>query len=190
MCLKHLGPPENAFYWTPLWCGASFYMGRCYHEPCDPVAFLWCPGFSLWECMGETVLWSWYRLNNFPGNWALIYRHQTMKQIETLSLYYWLLESLEPILLPASNQNVRLYGVLTSLLPPRAWVLRHVQLRLHGILSTGFYRQEYWSGLPFPSPGDLPDPGIRAMSPTSPASQMNSLLLSNSESPSYLLIPL
>ena len=30
----------------------------------------------------------------------------------------------------------------------------------------GFSRQEYWSGLPFPSPGDLPDPG---MEPTSPA---------------------
>ena len=27
-------------------------------------------------------------------------------------------------------------------------------------------RQEYWSGLPFPSPGDLPDPGIKARSPT------------------------
>ena len=27
-------------------------------------------------------------------------------------------------------------------------------------LSMGFFRQEYWSGLPFPSPGDLPDPGI------------------------------
>ena len=26
--------------------------------------------------------------------------------------------------------------------------------------SMGFSRQEYWSGLPFPSPGDLPDPGI------------------------------
>ena len=29
-------------------------------------------------------------------------------------------------------------------------------------LSMGFSRQEYWSGLPFPSPGDLPDPGIEA----------------------------
>ena len=27
--------------------------------------------------------------------------------------------------------------------------------------SVGFSRQEYWSGLPFPSPGDLPDPGIK-----------------------------
>ena len=32
-------------------------------------------------------------------------------------------------------------------------------------LSMGFPRQEYWSVLPFPSPGDLPDPGIKPMSP-------------------------
>ena len=31
-------------------------------------------------------------------------------------------------------------------------------------LSMGFSRQEYWSGLPFPSPGDLPDPGIKPRS--------------------------
>ena len=30
--------------------------------------------------------------------------------------------------------------------------------------SMGFSMQEYWSGLPFPSPGDLPDPGIEPMS--------------------------
>ena len=29
----------------------------------------------------------------------------------------------------------------------------------------GFSRQEFWSGLPFPSPGDLPDPGIEPVSP-------------------------
>ena len=40
-------------------------------------------------------------------------------------------------------------------------------------LSMGFSRQEYWSGLPFPSPGDLPDPGIE---PGSPALQADSLL--------------
>ena len=32
--------------------------------------------------------------------------------------------------------------------------------------SMGFSRQEYWSGLPFPSPGDLPNPGIEAGSPS------------------------
>jgi len=38
----------------------------------------------------------------------------------------------------------------------------------------GFSRQEYWSGLPFPSPGDLPDPGIE---PRSLALQVDSLLI-------------
>ena len=32
-------------------------------------------------------------------------------------------------------------------------------------LSMEFFRQEYWSGLPFPSPGDLPNPGIKTVSP-------------------------
>ena len=36
-------------------------------------------------------------------------------------------------------------------------------------LSTGFSRQEHWSGLPFPPPGHLPDPGIEPTSLMSPA---------------------
>ena len=36
-------------------------------------------------------------------------------------------------------------------------------------LSIGFFGQEYWSGLSFPSPEVLPDPGIEPMSPVSPA---------------------
>ena len=39
-------------------------------------------------------------------------------------------------------------------------------------LSIRFSRQEYWSGLPFPSPGDLPDPGIK---PRTPALKADSL---------------
>ena len=39
-------------------------------------------------------------------------------------------------------------------------------------LSMEFSRQEYWSGLPFPSPGDLPNPGIE---PGSPALQVDTL---------------
>ena len=41
------------------------------------------------------------------------------------------------------------------------WTVAH-----QASLSIGFPRQEYWSGLPFPSPGDLPDPGIEPRSPT------------------------
>ena len=40
--------------------------------------------------------------------------------------------------------------------------------------SMGFSRQEYWSGLPFPSPGDLPDPGIEPRSPTLQADALTS----------------
>ena len=38
-------------------------------------------------------------------------------------------------------------------------------LALKAPLSMGFSRQEFWSGLPFPSPGDLPGPEIESMSP-------------------------
>ena len=40
------------------------------------------------------------------------------------------------------------------------WIVAH-----QAPLSTGFSGQEYWSGLPFPSPGDLPNPGIETRSP-------------------------
>ena len=42
-------------------------------------------------------------------------------------------------------------------------------------LSMGFSRQEYWSGLPCPLPGDLPHPGIKPTSPASLAFQADSL---------------
>jgi len=41
-----------------------------------------------------------------------------------------------------------------------AWTVTH-----QAPLSMGFPRQEYWSGLPFPIPGDLPDPGIKSTFP-------------------------
>ena len=42
---------------------------------------------------------------------------------------------------------------------------------LQAPLSMEFPRQEYWSGLPFPTPGDPPNPGIEPRSPVSPALQ-------------------
>ena len=44
------------------------------------------------------------------------------------------------------------------------WTVAH-----QALLSTGFSRQEYWSELPFPPPGELPGPGIKPESPVSPA---------------------
>ena len=47
------------------------------------------------------------------------------------------------------------------------WTIAH-----QASLSTGFSRQEYWSKMPFPSPGDLPNPGIEPRSPTMPADSL------------------
>ena len=49
------------------------------------------------------------------------------------------------------------------------WTLPH-----QAPLSMGFFRQEYWSGLPFPSPGDLPDPGVEPWSPPFQADALTS----------------
>ena len=43
-------------------------------------------------------------------------------------------------------------------------------------LPMGFSRQEYWSGLPFPSPGDLPNPGIEPRSPALQADALTSVM--------------
>ena len=51
----------------------------------------------------------------------------------------------------------------------RLWTVTH-----QTPLSKGFSRQEYWSGLPFPSPGDLPNPGIEPRSPTLQADALTS----------------
>ena len=48
-------------------------------------------------------------------------------------------------------------------------------------LSMGFSRQEYWSGLPFPSPGDLPDPGIKLGSPVLQVDSLPTELLGNTQ---------
>ena len=53
-------------------------------------------------------------------------------------------------------------SVMSDFVTP--WTLAH-----KAPLSMGFSRQEYWSGLPCPSPEDLPDPGIELVSVKSPA---------------------
>ena len=54
------------------------------------------------------------------------------------------------------------------------WTIAH-----QAPLSVGFFRQEYWSGLPFPIPGYFRDMEIKPTSPVSPALQVDSLLLRN-----------
>ena len=47
-------------------------------------------------------------------------------------------------------------------------------IALQATLSMGFFRQEYWSGLPFPSPGGIPNPWVEPASPVSPTLQEES----------------
>ena len=55
-------------------------------------------------------------------------------------------------------------------------------------LSMVFSRQEYWSGLPFPSPGHLPDPGIECESPVSSVLQVDYLPLTYQGSPKKIRV--
>ena len=62
--------------------------------------------------------------------------------------------------------------VKAKLLSPVQLFATQWSVALQAPPSMGFSRQEYWSGLPFPSPGDLPNPGIE---PRSPALQADAL---------------
>ena len=80
-----------------------------------------------------------------------------------------------PTCLLVRFSHVQLYVTL--------WTVAH-----QAPLSMGFPRQEYWSGLPCPSPGDLPDPRMEPLSPGAPALQADSLPLSHQRSPRYVYI--
>ena len=67
------------------------------------------------------------------------------------------------------NENVKVKVLVTQSCPT---LCDHMDCSLPGSSVHGISREEYWSGLPFPSPGDLPDPGIE---PESPALQADSL---------------
>ena len=69
-----------------------------------------------------------------------------------------------PVCCAQSPSHVQLFAT--------PWTVAH-----QAPLSVEFFRQEYWSGLPLPPPGDLPDPGIEPVSPMPPAWQAGSLPL-------------
>jgi len=72
---------------------------------------------------------------------------------------------------------MRVYAQLQLTLCDLPWTVTH-----QVPLPMGFPRHEYWSGFSFPSPGDLPDPGMEPESPMSPALQVDALLLSHWDS--------
>ena len=67
----------------------------------------------------------------------------------------------QPLIQPSSTSHLTIHAKLLSHVQRFAapWTVAH-----QAPLSMGFSRQEYWSGLAFPSPGDLPGPGIEPAS--------------------------
>ena len=70
---------------------------------------------------------------------------------------------------PDGQYQQQLHSLSRVWLFATPWTVAH-----QASLSMGFSRQEYWSGLPFPSPGDLPDPGIKPKSPILQADALTS----------------
>ena len=80
--------------------------------------------------------------------------------------FFWVLSSISliymSVLMPLLCVHVCVsHAVMSDFLRPHGRYGAH-----QAALSMGFFRQGYWIGLPFPSPGDLPDPGIKPGSPT------------------------
>ena len=144
--------------------------------------------FELWVCTRSHS-----SVQLFRTPWAVA--HQAPLSMEFSRQEYWSRfpfpssrDLSHPGIEPASLMTPRLAGkFLTNwttgeILHPRSvkvkvkcptlfdpWTVAH-----QAPPSMGFFRQEYWSGLPFPSPGDLPDPGIEARSPTLQADALTS----------------
>ena len=80
--------------------------------------------------------------------------------------------SLRLVWFPLFYASLAVYGPFVCVCSVAQLCLTHcgpMGCRLSGSSVHGFSRQEYWSGLPFPTPGDLPDSGIEPASIASPA---------------------
>ena len=112
--------------------------------------------------------------------------------------YVWWLKAKIITLCDSGFTEIMIGITLNLLIALGLWccvqLLSHIRLfvtpwtvALQAPLSMNFFRQENWSGFPFPSPEDLPDPGTEPTSPVFPALQVYSLPLSHQGSPSTLI---
>ena len=86
-------------------------------------------------------------------SFAISYSLLKLRSIELLMLFLWTNRLAIWSLVPLLGAHVHSLSRVQFFVTP--WTVAH-----QSSLSMGFPRQECWSGLPFPSPGDLPDPGI------------------------------
>ena len=94
------------------------------------------------------------------GRLALLQSHSAFADFPFLSL---------GMIISPPQTSVHALAIACAQLLSRAWLFATPRTVTHQApLSMGFSKQEYWSGLPFPPPGDLPDPGNEPVSPASP----------------------
>ena len=101
------------------------------------------------------------------GSWRSLANHFTALRTPWINHLYYLSKWTIPLYQESESESEVTQSCPTLWDP---WTVAH-----QTPLSMGFSRQEYWSGLPFPSPGDLPDPGIEPRSPTLQADALTSV---------------
>ena len=127
-----------------------------------------CSEFESW-LHGTSAVWLWSPTPphpRIPCNLYLLYFHQSVYDLTFLCVYICTYMCINIWGVSQWCYSCMCLCVLTlSFMSSSLWP----HLACQAPLSTQFPRQEYWSGWPFPSPGDLHDPGIQPMSPESPA---------------------
>ena len=138
------------------------------------------------ELHGSTYMWIFFSSKYFSAAWSAIgwigMQSHGNRGTTNIEATPWWVKAPTPTLLRVNCVSVLCVCMLSGF--HCVWLLVIVWTVAHqASLSMGFSRQEYWSGLPFTSPGDLPDPGIERRSPSASALQGDSLPLSHQGSP-------
>ena len=133
---------------------------------CSEHAFLECPGLQ-WTQLKISDLFKTGGPVLHPS-----YATRYLCDLKQVTKFLW-----------AEGSSCVLSGSVVVQLFATLWTLAY-----HAPLSMGLFRQEYWSGLPFPPPGDLSNPRIKPASPVSPAFQEESLPTEPSGKSSFLLL--
>ena len=145
MCLRIL--------WSLLWSTQSKPLVYSMKQ-----IFFWNIKNNYWQFSGDLLVriqhFHYHDLGSVPGQGTEIPQ----------AMWQWLLDFLKYLYSSFGGGGLVAKSCPTLATP---WTVA-----CQGPLSVGFSRQEYWSGLPFPPPGDLPDPEIE---PRSPALQADSL---------------
>ena len=124
-------------------------------------AFMWSHGWDLFTYFFISLLWSLYM--DFLGYPFSFFHMFCLKTRYPCLSHEFFISSLKILFFPRNSVKWVKWkwsrSVMSGLFAT-PWTVAYQALP-----SMGFSRQEYWSGLPFPSPGDLPNPGLEPGSP-------------------------